>query len=365
MGACRRPARSVDAGPPAPTPPAGLVAPDGAGGETFLVFGNFAAIRRYNPSDYYAIAVGLIGDQVTDVTEAGPAQPLRAQFALWQNSHVRVPWHAEVSRADPGPAGNRLRPDPPSPTRIMCWASPIRSVRSGSTPRESFDLDETGIAAVAKTGAPRLTSDGEVFDQTALAAGHATIQLPAIARLTDLEKRSPNPRAPERSRLRGSAPAGRGHRPRRVPAGYAAQWGRPGAPAGAAERKPRRRRGAARCAIPGDDRRPAWWRRGRGTGPAARRPPRQRASATRPGGRGFPTRRRPPRRRCGCPKLLLRPRPQPGKLIVRLDMFDEYQYAAIQRAKMGGTNAAIVTVFEGRTQRFRVEVGPLPDIARR
>jgi len=44
--------------------PAGLVAPDGAGGETFAVFGNFAAIRRYNPSDYYAIAVGLIGDQV-------------------------------------------------------------------------------------------------------------------------------------------------------------------------------------------------------------------------------------------------------------------------------------------------------------
>jgi membrane-bound lytic murein transglycosylase B len=44
--------------------PAGLVAPDGAGGETFLVFGNFAAIRRYNPSDFYAIAVGLIGDQV-------------------------------------------------------------------------------------------------------------------------------------------------------------------------------------------------------------------------------------------------------------------------------------------------------------
>jgi membrane-bound lytic murein transglycosylase B len=44
--------------------PAGLVAPDGAGGETFAVFGNFAAIRRYNPSDYYALAVGLIGDQV-------------------------------------------------------------------------------------------------------------------------------------------------------------------------------------------------------------------------------------------------------------------------------------------------------------
>jgi len=44
--------------------PAGLLAPDGAGGETFAVFANFAAIRRYNPSDFYALAVGLIGDQV-------------------------------------------------------------------------------------------------------------------------------------------------------------------------------------------------------------------------------------------------------------------------------------------------------------
>jgi membrane-bound lytic murein transglycosylase B len=44
--------------------PAGLLAPDGAGGETFAVFGNFTAIRRYNPSDFYSIAVGLIGDQV-------------------------------------------------------------------------------------------------------------------------------------------------------------------------------------------------------------------------------------------------------------------------------------------------------------
>jgi len=44
--------------------PAAVLAPDGAGGETFLVFNNFTAIRRYNPSDFYAIAVGTIGDRV-------------------------------------------------------------------------------------------------------------------------------------------------------------------------------------------------------------------------------------------------------------------------------------------------------------
>jgi membrane-bound lytic murein transglycosylase B len=44
--------------------PSAVIAPDGSGGETFLIFNNFTAIRRYNPSDLYAIAVGLIGDQV-------------------------------------------------------------------------------------------------------------------------------------------------------------------------------------------------------------------------------------------------------------------------------------------------------------
>jgi membrane-bound lytic murein transglycosylase B len=44
--------------------PAAAIAPDGPDGETFLVFNNFAVIRRYNPSDFYAIAVGLVGDWV-------------------------------------------------------------------------------------------------------------------------------------------------------------------------------------------------------------------------------------------------------------------------------------------------------------
>jgi membrane-bound lytic murein transglycosylase B len=52
---------------PAPATEAALILPDGAGGEAFLAYANFAAIRRYNPSDYYAIAVGLIGDGIVGV----------------------------------------------------------------------------------------------------------------------------------------------------------------------------------------------------------------------------------------------------------------------------------------------------------
>ncbi len=43
---------------------AALVMPDGVGGEGFLVGANFNAIRRYNPSDFYALAVALLGEAV-------------------------------------------------------------------------------------------------------------------------------------------------------------------------------------------------------------------------------------------------------------------------------------------------------------
>lgn len=42
--------------------PGALVLPDGAGGEAYMTYANFAAIRRYNASDYYALAVGLLGN---------------------------------------------------------------------------------------------------------------------------------------------------------------------------------------------------------------------------------------------------------------------------------------------------------------
>ncbi|WP_174502243.1 lytic transglycosylase domain-containing protein [Acidiphilium sp. C61] len=44
--------------------PASLLLPDGPSGEAFLAFGNFRAIRSYNPSDLYALAVGELGRRI-------------------------------------------------------------------------------------------------------------------------------------------------------------------------------------------------------------------------------------------------------------------------------------------------------------
>jgi membrane-bound lytic murein transglycosylase B len=60
--------RPADGQPlPASVTAAALILPDGPNGEAFLAYENFASIRKYNPSDFYAIAVGLIGDGIVGV----------------------------------------------------------------------------------------------------------------------------------------------------------------------------------------------------------------------------------------------------------------------------------------------------------
>ncbi len=54
--------------------PAGGVIQPQAGGPSFVVTGNFGAIKRYNNSDSYALGVGLLADRI------GGAGPLRGSF---------------------------------------------------------------------------------------------------------------------------------------------------------------------------------------------------------------------------------------------------------------------------------------------
>ena len=249
-----------------------------------------------------------------------------------------------------------LKPDP-----HYAFGKPYQVGTVWFYPREAFDLDETGIAAVASTGSPRLTTDGEVFDQTALAAGHPTIQLPAIARLTNLENgRQVTVRLNDRGSgdphrlvevtsrtafLLGMPPDGLARvRLQVLPVeSHAAAEALPGVPSLALTAAPRGAVQVAELAPP----------------PGVRTETGRVLAAAPPVVAEQPS--VPPPMRL--PEVVTQTKPRPGRLMVRLDTFDTYHYAAVQRAKMSWANASIVTVFEGRTQRFRVEVGPLRTIA--
>ncbi len=238
-------------------------------------------------------------------------------------------------------------------------------------PRETLDFDETGLAAVTTGHASPLTANGEMFDQTALAGGHPTLQLPAIARLTNLEngrevtvrlndRGSGNPRRLLEVTSRAAAllqfpPGGVARvRLRLLPVeSQAAAGALPGSPTLALTAAPR---GGIQVAelppLPG-------LRMDSGGVPGAaasmivRQPP---PSASPP----LPPSSAPLAR---LPETVTQTQPSPTRLMVRLDTFDSYQYAAMQQAKMAALGAFIIPLPQGRSRQFRVEIGPLPDVA--
>jgi rare lipoprotein A len=256
-----------------------------------------------------------------------------------------------------GCAGPALKPDP-----HYVLGKPYQTRTVWYYPREAYDLDETGLAAIVKGDAARLTTDGEVFDQTALAAAHPTIQLPAIARLTNLEngrevavrlndRGSGDPRrlveVTRRTATLLGIPSGGVARVRlRVlpNESHAAADALPGAPSLGLTAAPRGEVQVAELPPPQGVRQDS--ARALPAAPVAR--PVEAAPAA------------PPLR---LPEAVTQGVPRPGQLMVRLDTFDEYQYAAVERAKMSAAGAQIVSIVDHRTHQFRVEIGPLPDVA--
>jgi rare lipoprotein A len=86
-------------------------------------------------------------------------------------------------------AGCTQPPPPPPPLQAhphYILGAPYQAAGHWYYPAESYTLDQTGIAMVAPASTG-LTADGELADATALTAAMQTIQLPAIAEVTNLE----------------------------------------------------------------------------------------------------------------------------------------------------------------------------------
>ena len=83
-----------------------------------------------------------------------------------------------------------MKQPPPTPAPVAAphyfLGKPYQAAGHWYYPAENYALDETGIAAIEPPSSG-LTADGELADPTALTAAMPTIQLPAIADITNLE----------------------------------------------------------------------------------------------------------------------------------------------------------------------------------
>ncbi len=234
-------------------------------------------------------------------------------------------------------------------------------------PRQSFDAEETGLASVQQDGPPRLTADGEAFDQRALAGAHQTLQLPCIVRLTNLE----NGRTLA-IRINDRGPAS--------PARLVAVTRRVAALLGfGADRVAR-----VRLTVLGGPSRALATTLGGDAGPrleiaAAPReaveqvelpPPTGAAQAARSGAFSVSVPKpadspQPVLHALPGPlsEIVTQASPDAGSLYVRMSTFSRREFAERQRARVAGLRPQIEQRGEGRSATFDVRVGPIGSVA--
>ena len=226
-------------------------------------------------------------------------------------------------------------------------------------PGESYDLRETGLATVYSSDHPELTTDGEAFDQRSLAAAHPTLQLPAIARLTNLENglqllvriNDRGPATPHRmiEVTRRTAVLLRFANDSAVRVRLEVLPAESHAAVDAAQGAPRLEIAAAPLgAVQQIELPPPGRVTSVSAGPAAAAPQ-----------QAIPQTAAPP---LLLPETLQQATPDPGQLLIRLGTFQSYEYAAIQRARVASMGADIVSRSEGRQQLFLVIIGPLTSV---
>jgi peptidoglycan lytic transglycosylase len=249
------------------------------------------------------------------------------------------------------------RPPPPTNPHYILGA-PYQVGGVWYYPRERYELQETGLATVYPSGHAELTADGEAFDQTALAAAHQTLQLPAIARVTNLKNGRQvqvriNDRGPatphrlievtRRTAVLLDFPADGVARVRvevQPTESYAAVDGVQGAPRLELSTAPLGAVQQSELPPPG------------GVTPviaaasAPLQPPAEAAATTDP----------------RLPEAVTQESPEPGNLFVQLGTFQTFAYADIQRARVAALGARIVSTREGRVQTHRVIIGPFTSV---
>jgi rare lipoprotein A len=259
------------------------------------------------------------------------------------------------------------RPAPARPEVHYVVGPPYPLEGTWQYPREQFSYDETGIANVYPPGHPALTADGEAFDPKAMAAAHRTLQLPAIARITDLDNgrqvlvrindRGQSPArlvtvTPEVARLLQFGPASvapvRVELDRAMSQALAQEL--PGGSALPIAAAPRGAVQAAPLPPPGSS-------GGKSASAAA-------MAATSPapttGADAF-----------AHPEVPLRLPPtvtqaaalQPGALWVECDSFTRVAFAERERAKLAGLGAELLRRGSGGGERITVRIGPIGSIA--
>jgi rare lipoprotein A len=245
----------------------------------------------------------------------------------------------------------------PSPHYLL--GSPYQAGGVWYYPREDFSLRETGLATVYGSGHPDLTADGEAFDQSALAAAHQTVQLPAIARITNLENgrqvvvriNDRGPATPHRllevtrrtANLLGFPPndAVRVRVEVLADQSQAAVDAVPGAPSLRIAASPRGEVTQSDLPPPGTA----------APKPASVTP---KAAATASASSSAPPLR--------LPEDVSQAHADPGTLYVQLSDFQNYRYANMQRARVAGLGARIDNRHENGSLVYRVLIGPINSV---
>jgi rare lipoprotein A len=233
-------------------------------------------------------------------------------------------------------------------------------------PREDFAYDETGLAAVAGRHPP-LTTDGEPFDQSVLAAGHPTLQLPALARITNLETgrqvvvriNDRGPVVPGRSievtRRTAELVGANGAAPFRIRVQVLETESRQLAAALEDKAALLPIATAPRASIQAEGLPPPLGVREAAHIRTAAAGPMPRAVAASADAPPIPQR---------LPELVTQTQPRPGLLYIDCGAFGGLRYAEILRARIAGLGASIATSTEARPHRpYRVQIGPLSDVA--